>query len=181
MKTLIVFLLAIGYAFGQDENLEVINWKDDRKLNWSDFKAMPDPNSDAVALTASGLTFLFSIETAEGVPSKLETTVVCSFYPEKSWYKKSRANDYILRHEQMHFNITELHARKFRQQIEQLTLSRDIKSKLGDLYSSINQAMGEMQNRYDIETKHSINKTKQQEWEAYIISELKQLESYKSN
>ena len=36
---------------------EVITWRDNIKLSWKNFKGDPKPSSNAVAVTASGITF----------------------------------------------------------------------------------------------------------------------------
>ena len=164
----------------QNEDLKTISWQENRPLTWSDFEAIPTNTSSAAALTASGITFGFSIDKEDGRVVDFDTTIDCFFYPEKSWVKPEYADDYILRHEQLHFNITELHARKFRKQIKQLRVSSKIRNQLNRLYKDINQTSYDMQKRYDEETNHSINKEKQKEWDNFITQELEKLSGFKS-
>ena len=103
---LICFCLLLSSSVQYEER--TIAWNASRKLSWADFKAQPDPNSDAVALTASGITFSYSLKTSERNVVDFSTTVKAHFYPEKSWYLTNKASAYILRHEQLHFDITEL-------------------------------------------------------------------------
>ncbi|MEZ4791962.1 MAG: hypothetical protein R2783_00335 [Gelidibacter sp.] len=42
-------------------NDEVIEWRDNLKLSWSQLKAPPKANRSAVAVTASGITFEYSV------------------------------------------------------------------------------------------------------------------------
>ena len=158
-------------------------WSEGKKLTWEDFKAKPDSHSDAVALTASGITFGYSYKQQRGSGEIISftTDVNAYFYPSKSWYHKDKANDYILQHEQLHFDITELYVRKFRKEVEHLKLSKHIKTDLKRLQKDINEALSKAQNAYDFDTTHSINKARQQVWIDSIQSELLKLKAYKSH
>ena len=112
----IVLLFLCFFCIQNDES--VLSWDASYKLSWSDFKAKPNTNSSAVAITASGIIFGFSIkQTDKNKVVSFTTDVYAHFYPEQSWYKMKRANNHILQHEQLHFDITELYARKFRYRI----------------------------------------------------------------
>ncbi len=161
-------------------NEETMSWNEDRKLTWEDFKGKPNPNSDAVALTASGLTFGYSVKTSGRRIIGFTTSVEAHFYPNKSWYLTDKADDYILGHEQLHFDITELYSRKFRQQLSRLVVNQNIKTQMNQIHEAINEALTKTQKTYDDQTKHSINADAQKYWEGYISDELKKLEKYKS-
>ncbi|GAA4269752.1 DUF922 domain-containing protein [Hyunsoonleella aestuarii] len=159
----------------------VITWSKDTKLAWEDFKAKPKTDSSAVAITASGITFGFSIKsTDKNEVLSFNTDVNAYFYPEQSWYKPERATKDVLGHEQLHFSITELHARKFRARIEQLKVSNRIRVELKKLQSTINRELAEMQNRYDFETDFSRNKENQEKWHRFVNAELNKYDNYKS-
>ncbi len=116
-------------------------------------------------MTASGVSFGFSIGKTGNKITDFNTNVECVFYPTEFWYKDEDANPHILRHEQIHFDITELFTRKFRQQISELRASPKIKNQLNSLYEAISKASSKMQNLYDEETNHSINKVQQKKWD----------------
>ncbi len=180
MQLKYVFLIIIFLIFGNQQDEEVIEWNESRALTWADFKGEPILNTSAVALTASGITFGYSVKTSNGKIVDFSTTVESHFYPNKSWYIKSKSNDYILKHEQLHFDITELYTRKFRKEIQQLKVNQNIRQQLNDLHYAINQELRNTQKRYDEESEHSIVKSEQQRWNMYIAEELKKLDSYKS-
>lgn len=86
-----------------------------------------------------------------------------------SWYRSSNHDSpYLLAHEQYHFNITELHARKMNDYIRE--------NPGASLYAlnlrleSIRIDLDEMQDRYDSETDHSTIISKQRYWEYHIDS-----------
>lgn len=158
----------------------MLEWEENRPLIWTDFKGQPDQKSVAVAVTTSGITYGFTSKSANGKIVSYEVEIDTHFYPQKSWQKKDIVNDYVLRHEQFHFNITELFARKFRALVANASLSQNIKFKVDEIYQEITTELNTMQNQYDLETQHSKSKSEQQKWETKIKSMLTQLEDYKS-
>ncbi|WP_296314816.1 DUF922 domain-containing protein [Winogradskyella sp. UBA3174] len=176
----IIFILVFLFI-GKDSDDETMAWQESRKLTWSDFKASPNGESDAVALTASGITFGYSVKTAGRRITDFSTSVEAHFYPNKSWYFKNRGTDYILAHEQLHFDITELYVRMFREQLTKLQVNQNVKEQMQRLHKKINVAVDETQKRYDAQSNHSINAKAQKQWEVFIAKELKNLDQYKSN
>lgn len=165
---------------GSNTNDETMSWSEIKKLTWTDFRANPDPNSDAVALTASGITFGYSVKTSGKRIVDFSYSVQAHFYPNKSWYVKEKGNDHILRHEQLHFDITELYARKFRKALSKLVVNQNVKKQMNQLHTAINEAVNETQKTYDAQTNHSINIEAQKYWERFIAEELAKLDEFKS-
>lgn len=161
-------------------NDEVIVWRDDLRLTWNQFKAAPKTDRAAAALTASGITFEFSTSESDERIVSFKAKVVAHFYPNKSWYIKEQSDAHILAHEQLHFDLTELYARKFRKQISNLKVSNSLKNELRSLHETINKELAITQNTYDRETDHSINKELQAKWDKYVKQELLKLSAYKS-
>lgn len=175
-----MLFLSLFLSFISPENEMVMSWRDDLKLTWNDFKGTQNIQSDAVAVTASGITFGYSVRKANSKIVDFTVSVEAHFYPEKSWVVKALANDYILAHEQLHFDITELHVRKFRQQISTVKVSQHLGSELDRLHKSINKELATMQNQYDTESNNSINKEVQIKWVTFVKKELKKHEAFKS-
>lgn len=178
MKNLLIILTIL--FVGNISNEESMMWNESKKLTWADFKASPDLESDAVAITASGITFQYSVKTSGEEIVDFSTSVESLFYPNKSWYFKEKADKNILCHEQLHFDITELYARKFREQITLLVVNQNVKEQMNRLHASINEALNETQKLYDLQTNHSMNIEMQKEWEVTIKKELIKYEDYKS-
>jgi hypothetical protein len=175
----IIFCLLLVVS-GKRLNDDNMTWNASRKLTWADFKARPNINSHAVALTASGITFGYAVKTSGERIIDFTTSVEAHFYPNKSWYLKDRRNTYILAHEQLHFDITELYARMFRAQLKGLVVTQNVKDQMQRLHKAINEAVDETQKRYDAQSNHSMNAKVQKQWEAIIDKELKALAHYKS-
>ncbi|MDU8885528.1 DUF922 domain-containing protein [Yeosuana sp. MJ-SS3] len=154
-------------------------WNENYKLSWKDFKAHPRLEVDAVALTVSGISFSYSLSQNDNEDYRYQTFVEAHFYPEKSWYKAEVSNNHILKHEQLHFDLTELYARKLRKRIAETTFTKQIRSELNQLNDDINEELKITQDKYDFETNHSINIEVQKEWEDYITKELKKLRAFR--
>lgn len=175
-----VFLLFFCYLFVQSDTEPVLSWNASYKLSWEDFKGEPKNLGSAVAVTASGITFGFSVRHSNERVVSFDSEVHAHFYPEQSWYDAKRATPHILGHEQLHFDITELHARKFRQRIAQLEVSNAVRKELKAVHRAINRELSEMQDAYDNETDYSRQVEAQILWERYIKKELEKLDEFKS-
>ncbi len=172
MKVLIS-IITLLFFFGNPSE-EKILWKQDRKLTWKDFKAPSTTHYEFVAVTSSGIWFNYSYAEHNGKIT-YDYSVQSYFYPQKSWYNPKEATPYILQHEQTHFDISELHARKLRKLISQLPPARNIKNQLNELYKKIEIQRKAMQERFDNETNHSVDVKAEKQWETYVA---KQLEEY---
>lgn len=175
-----VILLFCGFLFFQQDE-PVISWSETYKLSWADFKSKPNNNESTAAITASGITFGFSItQTDKNQVLSFTSEVHAHFYPKQSWYKVEQTDDHVLGHEQLHFDITELYARKFRERIGKLKVSNNIRRELKGVHQSINKELAEIQNAYDNETDYSRNYETQAKWVAFVKTELEKLAKYKS-
>jgi len=166
MKTILVLLLTAcissSYTIAGDSNK--ILWSNDYQLQWNDFKGYPQKMEGIEAWTA-----YFIDCRQEGN----KFGIFCYFERNKSWRIKSKENDYLLKHEQYHFNIAEVYARKLRKQM--------IVSDLKELNKEFNKNYKEMekvQKAYDKETNHSKNPEEQGKWEIEIDRQLKDLSDF---
>ncbi len=177
----ITYLLVVCFlifSFVTEE--EKIPWSENYQLKWSDFKAPSSYSGAFVASTSSGIAYSLSYSNNEK-DEILETNIIvtCNFYPNKSWYSKKDASDYILKHEQTHFDISELHARILRMRIEQAELTKNISSELENLFYKTEDERVALQGKFDKETDHSKNSEKEKEWETYIAQQLIKYERWK--
>lgn len=150
----------------------LVDWNANRKLSWDDFKGKPVPNSNNAALSSTSIHFSF------GYGDKgFRYSISCQFDKNSSWVRVR--NNYILSHEQAHFDITELHARKLKKAISnyrynEATVSED----LNKMYEDIMKQHHELQSRYDLETDHSRNPENQSAWLKKIKEELSAFREY---
>jgi hypothetical protein len=152
---------------------EEIPWSAARRLEWSDFKGEPDGNDTNAALTSSKIVFGYNYNSRDG----FSWHIACLFNKNRSWVKIK--NDFILAHEQGHFDITEIYARRLQKQLKQYSFNKDKAQKeVPAIYQSIMKEQSETQNRYDNETDHSRKKEIQLAWLERIKKELNDLKEY---
>jgi hypothetical protein len=159
-----------------------IPWAEGRPLTWKNFEPRKDQGFGYRALTFSGIRY--NVTTEEGM---IEIDIECYFIPSKSWVQKGFEKDYLLHHEQLHFDITELHARKMRKAMAEYEMpigefmDRKLAKELEEVYDSIYEEMVAMQTQYDKETDHSLKREAQQKWEERVASSLAQLQEFASS
>lgn len=146
-----------------------------KPLTWKDFKGTPDLKHFGGAVTASGYAFDADIK-QEGKIIYLNIGVYVFFLKNESWKKSNINSDYHLLHEQRHFDITRLGAENF---IKQLVKSNFTKDNYNDVLNTVfdktyNENIN-LQNKYDTETQHSIQKDQQLMWNDKIAAEIKKL------
>lgn len=145
---------------------DYIKWQEDRKLTWDDFKAEPIKMGNTAAMTTTHLGFGYNV--SNGI---VTYKIDCRFEKKKSWGLVK--NEWILKHEQGHFDIAEIFARRLHQATSEYTFNKNSFQKdLDAIYRSIVSDKEDFQQLYDHETDHSRNKNKQQEWMKKIENEL---------
>ena len=175
---LIFFLCFFTLAFSQEKQ-EKIQWQEGVLLEWEDFRGPPDIANSFSANTNSGIGYSWNYSTASGEPV-LIYEVSANFYPNLSWVKDIQNKEYLLAHEQLHFDISELHARKLRKALDNYDLGRNIRQDLKRIYSQIESKRVSMQNLFDKETSHSENRSAELRWRKFVADELQKLENYSS-
>lgn len=166
---LFAFLIA-ATVMQQPNNL--IDWNASRKLTWEDFKGPVDTESKNAALTSSSINIEFGYD-----ESGLEYSIKCSFNKQKSWVRIR--NTEVLAHEQGHFDLAELHARKLFKAMKGYKFNaKTVSNDVNRIYDSLMNEHHQAQNQYDQETDYSRNKPKQEEWQKKIAEELKGLQAF---
>lgn len=171
LKYILFFISTFLVAFAFSQEKAVIPWSSERKLVWTDFKGRPFKTAWAAATTASGIAYEFSTSGTSDAP-ELTINVVTYFYPEKSWYREELCDSIVLGHEQLHFDISELYARKMQKRLAETKFTKNIKSEIGAIFRQINRELGQFQNRYDHETNFSRDLEKQRFWNKMIAEAL---------
>ncbi len=170
-------ILLVGYfftlsslAFGQHE----IVWNEDASLRWNNFNGVPN---DTVL---AAVTYC-SIDTQIRIKGEdISIDVRAIFYTDSSWYNKSKIHELTLVHEQGHFDIAELYARKLRKLIaEKIVSGKDYRNSFQNLYDENYEAYYDEQLQYDSETLHGTIQKTQYLWIARIVDALTQLNDYK--
>lgn len=173
-STFVIVLLFVAHSAMHGQNIE---WSPDRKLTWNDFQATADQTSHFHAKTQSGVKYSYRRQSS---PGQTKYTFEVFSYCDKSlsWVKRNRATPELLMHEQLHFDISELHARKFKQAIKEANFSTLYDTEISALFKENQGAREAMQEKYDRETQHMQNREEQSKWQQFIVHELQNLEKY---
>lgn len=169
---LIIIFSFIGFTSVRNSNDDYIYWDPERKLVWEDFQGSVDRTQPHIeALTASTIEVSSSYYKNE-VP---KFNVVSFFIKSQSWTKTN--SEFTLEHEQLHFDITEIHARKLRKAIDSLS-----KRKVTDInkYKKAHTYYGKLCSNYQNAYDKSVygHDERQAEWSAKVAAELVKLEKY---
>jgi hypothetical protein len=150
-----------------------------RRLVWTDFRGQPPANGEEGARTAHGLYYVWSCR-----GETFRYRVRAAFHPLRSWVKPMVAEHpvesaRVLRHEQGHFDLSEVFARRIRKRFDDLTTPCALNdSELGAMARQLVEEERATQRRYDAETRHSLIEARQTDWENQIRRWLATLAPY---
>ncbi len=172
-------LSVTGYCQDKETKDSIIYWNKQTKLTWKDFHGirpeheLTDYGTEAMAASAVEISYPAMI-----LGKSISFKVYCRFVKDKSWTKDTISKK-LLAHEQLHFDIGELYARKIRQKIYLLE-GQGVKNY--DTYKQdIDKLLEERDStdiKYDKETLHGAIDFAQQEWNEKIAKELEKLKEY---
>jgi hypothetical protein len=146
-----------------------ILWTKNRKLDIADFKGSTEKRPFVAATMAYfGYTTSYD-KTNKSFTMKVETRFSC----EDSYFKKSEKDSFNLAHEQLHFDIVELYARKLAKEVQyEINNFEEYQAKISNLGNKVNQALQLEQDAYDTDVYADINQ--QYVWEAKIKKALEE-------
>ncbi len=112
----------------------------------------------------------------------IQLTVITKFNTSLSWMKpEAKGKAYVLKHEQGHFDIFEIFARRCRKALMEAKLTnKNAAKKILEIIEKNRQQAYKYQDKYDKQTQHSQKVEKQEEWNKKIAAELKELEAFSS-
>jgi hypothetical protein len=154
-------------------------WSARRPLMWSDYRAAPPARRDASALTSYALSF-----DNDCTGGRYHVRIVAAFLQEKSWVDPTvlaqrDVSRLTLQHEQTHFDLAELHARKMRKAIAALAdpcaMTEDQRRAVVSPFIDEDR---ETQRRYDRETSNGRDVRWQAEWIRNVSLQLDALRRY---
>lgn len=157
-----------------------ITWSNKRKLTWEDFRAEKKPP----AYTATALSYCGIKYSAKSLTSlyanNTKYIVECIFYPEKSWVTNdvSQHTDEVLKHEQLHFDICEVYARRLYKELISAKLNAFNIDDANAVFQRIYAEYEERQIQYDEEVYSAADDEVQKKWDSDIAKELIVLAEY---
>lgn len=170
LLSLFAFLTQVAFA-----QKILIGEEGNRLLQWSDFKGKPDDSSPYFAYTAWKTNVKFSgvrFEGEKAIFNGFEMTV--EFDQNKSWVKKGKETDELLKHEQGHFDVGLLYMQEVLNSVTAASFTRSsYKEEFKTFIEGIHLKYSEMGKQYDKETNHSINKEEQGKWNSFFAEQVK--------
>ena len=173
-------IIVFQTSFILQDSANIIIWSEGDKLTWKDFEGaskdtLNHKNHKVAAISVVSIKYDFDFDEQKRVVA----SVIAYFNKSKSWTRKVSGT---LPHEQLHFDVAEIYARKFRKQLRNKRfLSKKIGVEAGELYINIMKEYNSYQHLYDSLTENNNNTTQQKAWAIKIAEELKALEKYKEN
>ena len=156
-----------------------IRWSGDRRLRWSDFLGPPPAESAEAARTVYLLSYQSQCRGQE-----FQFSVAALFLPRQSWVRPrvlASVNERgrVLGHEQTHFDLTEIYARRMRRYFAELynpcgLVEDGVKTSVDRFVREEAQA----QRRYDQETRYGLEMIPQQRWDREVVEMLVSLAAY---
>jgi len=174
------YLSIISYFFlsiliNQEERYVI--WSADYKVVNDDFQKEVKPDLDKKswqyyedAVLKTGIFTIYQIS-----DSQIDIVLIPVLDRKMSW-KGNQLNAYTLQHEKLHFDLTELFARKIRQKIQSFQ-NKDVNDI--DIYENMIDSLLNQYESYQIEYDHETMggniKEKQEEWNGRILKSLNKL------
>ncbi|HYD22052.1 MAG TPA: hypothetical protein VEB40_11300 [Flavipsychrobacter sp.] len=149
-----------------------------RPLAYADFKAPADKLSLGAAATYSGVSLNGNFQTLNKQVT-LKLKIGALFNQQRSWFKPGSQKQYLLDHEQVHFDITACIACEFLHTLREYKFSfENYSDELEKLKKEAQKTVEALQDQYDEETDHGTITAKQAEWKAKIGERIKKQDCY---
>jgi hypothetical protein len=166
----IVLIISLLYCVAPARAQE-IPWQKDRLLTWKDFQGTPPDGSGSDAATQSYIKYQY-YHVMRDTTHVLSFKIQCLFNVQQSYKHKGHTNKDLLSHEQLHFDITELYARRLAYALNHTTYTANYLGEMSAIYKKIFDECRDIQTKYDTQTIHSREYGYQFIWVQHIHKEL---------
>lgn len=192
-KIILLFLLVLCLQAFKPVVTSRILWSESRKLTWDDFKGKQEKKiiqtlrlpKDSMIITERDTTRIHIESEAycyheiqfnsKSLGNAITYEVRTYFIPAHSWTQTS--SEYVLDHEQRHFDLAEVCARKFRKHLSD-SVSTSNQKELQRVFNLFHADDMAMQQAYDSITQHSMDHEAQFRYDAQIDSLLNAYAEY---
>ena len=147
-----------------------------RRLAWADFKAELDydDSTEHAYLFATIQMVLTKVNVWLGYVTIDAYGIV---FKDVSWVKPEYANKDNLVHQQLHFDIAELFAKRLKKDINKRKINAGNKKKINEIFNSYKEDLDNYLSLYDKETNFGRNRREQKRWRDKIFKEFAQLKN----
>lgn len=149
-----------------------------RQVTWDDFRSkrrLPPPAVAGIATTV--VVEILDVEEKRLEDGRIEAHaadvwVYSMINKLESAYARGGRSDWVLAHEQGHFDLAEIHARRLRREISELTATgsspvaarQELELRIVAAHQQVLASLAQMHERYDAETIHGSKKKAQKKW-----------------
>src|SRR5690349_17391056 len=162
--TVVIFILAVVATIllcSYSSTNREIEWSKDRKLTINDYTIVNHVIDDSIAATTcTGMKLIYDhgrkVYTAIAIFDKTRSLWNISLVKRPQW---------ILNHEQLHFDITNYIAKEYNKRVKFSGLTKREQLFEFDRYDKM---LDSIQLKYDFETNHSRDSIQQLEWNKYV-------------
>jgi hypothetical protein len=163
----------------KNNSIDIVEWSENRRLTYNDFRAAQDSTFLVYGYPANGsASTKIKAEFTYGSDNRLIVTVTNVFYKSKSWMVVQKPS--VLNHEQGHFDISEIFARRLRKEFRTL-IDNGVEDEMifQQQFNKCLADLKEFQKTYDTETHHGFSEKEQILWDNKIKNELNKQRSQK--
>jgi hypothetical protein len=177
MQFLLLFLIGIfTMAASYGQQARHLAWKSKEPLQWVHFQGKPEADDHVHgAVTYAGIELVVDQVSFPGGNVRFKAHAI--FDQKRSWVKAGEPDNTLLAHEQLHFDITEVYARKLMHKLNELRLSKKDKAIVKKWQNRYWQAQLNAQKLYDRESVHGLHVEQQKAWRNLVDEELRQTDS----
>jgi len=164
--------LKLSFRNYQEQDTDTVYYQKARSLSFNDFQAKPPQNTRFQAAIFPSFGYDMQRELKGGL---IQVQIILKVYMIKSasWAFPIIKSTYSLNHEQRHFDLVKLIAERFKAKLLSEKLNPDnYEGMINFEYLEFYREMNRLQQKYDQETNHGINKAKQDEWNHWIDAQL---------
>jgi hypothetical protein len=170
------FCLFLVFTFNSVAQKVIISGEETKRLlTWKDFTGVADNNSSFFAYTAYTTAVKFDDVQFSGDKAVIKGFIMTlELDAKKSWVKKGKESDDLLKHEQGHFDVGILYMQAVLQKVDSANFTRSgYQQEFQKLIKEIHQKYRDMGSQYDKETNHSIKKDEQEKWNIYFTENVR--------
>jgi hypothetical protein len=173
LKLILFFITLNTCVFSQET--DAIYYHPDRKLRWEDFCGVSD-FSDSNKAAQISTTIQLKSGKVNFWTGKAEFTGSAIMYKSKFWVKNGFRNDYVLSHEQIHFDIAYIAAKKLEIDINSIGVKFLNKNIVDAMYRNWHSIFLLNEQTYDLMTDGGNDVEMQRHYQIMINNQLKALE-----
>lgn len=181
MKNVLLILSVFFTSFVYCQDNSTITWETSKKLTWNDFEGKTDSINFGKAKTSYRIRITpenVTVDENDNIQGYENMTVQAEFDKKHSW-SLAKFDTVVLAHEQLHFDIAELFARKIRKQFYKNIIAKEkTYERFWADYKKLWNECSKFQRKFDNETNHGRNKEQNRFWEKLVVGELMKLKSF---